>query len=105
MVPPATGNEDAGFWAVAGEYPLPDTRRVRFYLGSNGRANTRHGDGTLTSQRSATEPPDRFVYDPHDPVPTRGGNLCCSDLSKPGVFDQSEVELRDDVLVYTNEPL
>jgi putative CocE/NonD family hydrolase len=38
-------------------------------------------------------------------VPTVGGNTCCGDQFKPGVFDQSEVELRDDVLVYSSERL
>ena len=51
----------------------------------------------------------RFVYDPRDPVPRRsGGGLCCLTLGfyfRSGVQDQSTVELRDDVLVYTSAPL
>jgi putative CocE/NonD family hydrolase len=46
------------------------------------------------------------VYDPRNPVPTVGGNMCCiNDLLASGAFDQSTVELRDDVLVYTSAPL
>src|SRR5262249_25274602 len=45
-------------------------------------------------------------YDPHDPVPTRGGNSCLNPLtSLVGVYDQREVEARPDVLVYTSAPV
>lgn len=49
--------------------------------------------------------PDRFVYDPKNPVPTMGGALCCGDFLARGALDQSKIELRQDVLVYTSEPL
>jgi putative CocE/NonD family hydrolase len=42
------------------------------------------------------------VYDPHDPVPTRGGNTLVIPM---GVYDQRPVEERRDVLCYTSEPL
>ena len=49
---------------------------------------------------------DEYVYDPADPVPTVGGNMCCTnDLLPSGAFDQREVEQRNDVLVYTTPPL
>ena len=49
---------------------------------------------------------DTFVYDPMNPVPSRGGNTCClGDILPPGSFDQRPVEARNDVLVYTTEPL
>ena len=105
MVPPQSGDHDAGFWTSAAEYPLPGTKRARFYLASRGHANSRRGDGVLRTELSATAKSDQFVYDPHNPVPTLGGNLCCGDLLRPGVFDQSEVELRDDILIYSSEPL
>ena len=39
------------------------------------------------------EPPDSYVYNPRDPVPTRGGGLCCSLIYTPGgVYDQRPVE-------------
>ena len=43
---------------------------------------------------------DHFVYDPADPVPTRGGNTL---ILAMGVMDQRPVEARADVLVYTSE--
>jgi uncharacterized protein len=48
------------------------------------------------------EPPDRYIYDPNDPVPTRGGTTLGLAL---GVFDQSKIEEREDVLIYTGEVL
>ena len=51
-------------------------------------------------------PADEYVYDPADPVPTVGGNMCCQNgLLASGAFDQREVEQRQDVLIYTSEPL
>jgi hypothetical protein len=52
--------------------------------------------------RPGEEPADRYVYDPNDPVPTRGGTALGL---KAGVFDQREIEQRQDVLVYTGETL
>jgi putative CocE/NonD family hydrolase len=116
MVPPQAGDQDSGYWITANEYPLPGTSHTSFYLESRGHANTRNGDGILTLQKPAVRRADRFIYDPRNPVPTFGGNLCCngelldSDAFnpakiKPGISDQSEIELRDDVLVYTSAPL
>jgi putative CocE/NonD family hydrolase len=48
------------------------------------------------------EPVDRYPYDPADPVPTCGGNTL---IIPVGVKDQREVESRQDVLVYTSDPL
>jgi len=56
--------------------------------------------------RSSSAPMDHFVYDPNDPVPTTGGNMCCNGALLPaGARDQNTVEMRDDVLVYTSDPL
>jgi putative CocE/NonD family hydrolase len=111
MVPPEHGNKAGGFWITADQYPLPETNRIKFYLDSRGAAQTRNGTGVLSSTvRAVASPPDHFIYDPANPVPTRGGNTCCyrasvKGLLPPGVFDQSEVELRDDILVYSSAPL
>jgi len=50
----------------------------------------------------AEETPDRFVYDPDNPVPTCGGNTLIIPM---GVQDQRQVETRQDVLVYTSAPV
>jgi putative CocE/NonD family hydrolase len=91
-------------WGSSNDWPIPDTRFTRMYLHSAGHANSRLGDGGLSEQPPATEPADRFSYDPADPVPSRGGSVCCTGnpLDQPGAFDQSDIELREDVLVYTS---
>jgi len=59
-----------------------------------------------TSPVSGQQAPDRFTYDPADPVPSLGGHSCCSAGSGPqGPYDQSPAEQRSDVLVYSSEPL
>jgi putative CocE/NonD family hydrolase len=95
----------ANEWRASETWPLPDTRYANFYLSSGGNANTRNGDGVLSTDPPGDEPPDQFSYDPGDPVPTVGGPICCTNAASAGSFDQSEVELREDVLVYTSEPL
>ena len=105
MVPPDAGTAGGGFWITADEFPLPDAVETRFYLRSGGNANTAAGDGLLAADGPGGAP-DEYVYDPADPVPTVGGNMCCTnDLLPSGAFDQREVEQRDDVLVYTTPPL
>ena len=89
-------------WRYENEWPLARTHYTRYYLHSDGLANTRQGGGTLSTVPQGEEPRDSFVYDPHDPVPTRRGNTL---IIPHGVADQGEVEDRQDVLVYTSDPL
>ena len=105
MVPPDEGTAGGGFWITADEFPLPDAVETRLYLRSGGSANTAAGDGLLSADGPGGAA-DEYVYDPANPVPTVGGNMCCTnDLLPSGAFDQREVEQRDDVLVYTTPPL
>ncbi|HUF47344.1 MAG TPA: CocE/NonD family hydrolase [Vicinamibacterales bacterium] len=87
-------------WRDEQEWPLARARETTFYLRSDGRANTRGGDGTLNTRAPGEEAPDRFTYDPWHPVPTgaAGGYS-----RRPS--DQRAVEDRSDVLVYTSAPL
>ena len=98
----------ANEWRAEERWPLPDAETMTLFLRSGGGANTLNGDGSLSADPpSASESPDRFTYDPANPVPTHGG----AHLSGiPGVFevgvqDQRGVEAREDVLVYTSAPL
>jgi len=92
------------YWRYENEWPLARTRFTKFYLGSNGRANSAAGDGTLSSAPPSGVATDRFTYDPASPVPTLGGNICCSTVPA-GPWDQRKAELRTDVLVYTTPAL
>jgi putative CocE/NonD family hydrolase len=96
----------ANKWRDGNEWPPADTRHVRYYLASNGHANTLNGDGSLVSAPQARAFPDRFTYDPMKPVPTMGGTVCCNPTIFPwGPMDQRPVEKRQDVLVYTSSLL
>jgi len=93
-------------WRSAESWPIEGTNYQKFYLGSDGNANSRHGDGLLSATPPEQAVVDSFVYDPATPVPTRGGNVCCTGMETgAGGYDQSMIEMRNDVLVYTSAPL
>lgn len=102
----------ANSWRNEQEWPLARTEFVKFFLHSQGRANSLLGDGRLSTAPPAKENPDLYEYDPDNPVPTLGGNHSVGpynpglyELALPGPYDQRPVERRDDVLVYTTEEL
>jgi putative CocE/NonD family hydrolase len=85
---------------------LARTQYTKYYLHSNGNAKSLRGDGSLSPERPRSEPADVYVSDPRNPVPTKGGGLCCWPAAVPGgAFDQRPVEERSDVLVYTTPVL
>jgi len=62
-------------------------------------------DGQLTAAPPEANKPDNFIYDPMNPVPSYGGNVCCTgNAITAGSFDQRKMESRHDILVYTSEP-
>ena len=92
-------------WQTADSWPPRGTTTQTFYLTSGGKANTLNGDGALTAAPPDADRPDSFVYDPANPVPSYGGNVCCTgNAIQAGAFDQRKNEERQDVLVYTSEP-
>ena len=96
----------ANKWREAREWPPPETHPLVLYLDSNGHANTAAGDGQLQRGLSARAAQDAYTYDPRNPVPTRGGAVCCNPRVFPwGPLDQRTVESRSDVLVYTTRQL
>jgi putative CocE/NonD family hydrolase len=96
----------ANTWREAEDWPIPGTRFTTFYLHSRGSANALYGNGRLSPEAPADEPPDRFVYDPANPVPSKGGHSCCfAEVAPVGPFDQTDIEKRADVLVYSTPPL
>jgi putative CocE/NonD family hydrolase len=64
------------------------------YLHSGGRAESRKGDGALDEDAPDEEPCDMFVYDPEVPV-----------ASPAAGADQATIEMGNNLLVYTGEPL
>lgn len=71
----------------------PQHPHYRYFLLSQGRANTFKGDGVLAACVPATAAVDRFDYDPYTAVPTVEH------------LDQRSVEVREDVLCYTSATL
>ena len=96
----------ANKWQQAESFPLPNTEVKNFFLSSAGKANSRNGDGALVVLPPAKDNPDAFTYDPMNPVGSYGGNVCCTgNAVQGGSFDQSQMELRNDILVYTSDAL
>jgi putative CocE/NonD family hydrolase len=96
-----------GEWRGEREWPLARTQFTQYYLRGGGKANSRYGDGRLSTDRPDAEPPDSFAYDPRTPVPSVGGPNWGPEIPgfASGAQDQSDVEMRQDVLVYTTPPL
>ncbi|MFT5302911.1 MAG: putative CocE/NonD family hydrolase, partial [Mariniblastus sp.] len=94
-------------WQSSEVWPPANAKMTSLFLTSQGKANTRNGDGALlfeTVENNGTS--DSFTYDPMNPVTSYGGNVCCTGGAiEAGSFDQREMELRDDILVYTTPPL
>ncbi|MEQ1588337.1 MAG: CocE/NonD family hydrolase [Cyclobacteriaceae bacterium] len=93
-------------WQTSETWPPANVVMTDYFLSSEGKANTRNGNGKLVAKVPAADKPDAFTYDPANPVSSYGGNVCCTgNAITGGAFDQSEMELRDEILVYTSEPL
>jgi len=93
-------------WKTSDVWPPEGTSFQKWFLHSDGNANSRMGDGALSTKLPTEEAVDKFVYDPANPVPSLGGHTCCTGSeTEAGGYDQSEIELRNDVLVYTSKEL
>ena len=91
----------ANVWRDEQEWPLARAVETRYYLHSGGQANSARGNGLLSTEAPGAESPDQYDYDPANPVITLGGSLLMSPEFRPGPFDQSKTESREDVLVFT----
>jgi putative CocE/NonD family hydrolase len=103
---PATADHESGVllfvmganeWRQEAEWPLARAVDTPLFLGE---------DSALAwDAPTAADAGSDYVYDPADPVQTRGGNLVMSSEYPAGPFDQRDVESRDDVLVFTTPAL
>lgn len=82
-------------WVELEEYPPTNVESRPLYLHSGGSANTSGGDGRLSWNQPGEEKPDEYAYSPSDPVP--------SDVDDGPGTDQSRLEQRKDVLVYSSD--
>lgn len=94
-------------WVDSESWPPEGVQWQSWYLGGEGKANSRAGSGALQLTAPTAELSDEYRYDPLKPVPTRGGPVCCTNdpAIVQGMVDQTDVETRDDVLVYTSPVL
>ncbi len=93
-------------WQGDEQWPPKAAEAVRMYLHSGGNANSLYGDGKLSMDAPTMEGSDSYDYDPMIPVKTIGGGDCCNGgLVIAGARDQRSIEARQDVLVYTSDPL
>jgi len=92
-------------WQGSDTWPPEGVKPMTFFLSSEGKANTLNGDGAITLKPPWVDNPDRFSYDPMDPVPTHGGYRVTNNVGGvDGSYDQRTVEERPDVLVYSTAP-
>jgi putative CocE/NonD family hydrolase len=93
-------------WRSFDKWPPLNSVATSWHLHSNGRANSKFGDGSLSLAYPDDEPPDIFLYDPSSPVPSLGGHSCCFESVAPiGPADQLRREELNTVLVYSSAPL
>jgi uncharacterized protein len=99
-----------GHWRDEWEWPLARTRWTPYFL---------HGDGTLSvTKPEATMATISYDFDPHDPVPTIGGNISSGmGILLQGAWDQKcspavwncrdtlPLSARRDVVVFRTPPL
>src|SRR4051794_1533806 len=96
----------ANQWREENDWPLARARNTKYFLHSDGKANSVSGNASLSAKPPTKESSDQYIYDPANPVPTVGGPLCCdSKHLAPGPRDQRAVEARNDVLVYSTPPM
>jgi putative CocE/NonD family hydrolase len=83
-------------WRTATDWPPPQTRPLQMVLARDRR---------LVTEVEEAESVAHFDYDPRNPVPTEGGAHLIGAPRPPGPADQSAIEARPDVLVYTSDVL
>ena len=86
--------QGADEWREYSQWPPAGAVEQNWHLQPAATLGRDHGTGGTA---------DRFRYDPADPTPTVGGPLL--DQRTGGRKDNTELESRPDVLVYTSEPL
>ncbi|MGE8205084.1 CocE/NonD family hydrolase [Heyndrickxia sp. NPDC080065] len=92
----------ANEWKKADCWPPENASFTNLYLHSNGNAQTSLGDGVLENKPSLIETSDHYVFDPKNPAPYLI-DVSENECSVPENY--RDVEMRNDVLVYTSQPL
>jgi uncharacterized protein len=85
-------------WRPEREWPPSRAVETSYYLHSSGSTDRSQKDGTLNTVPPGKEPTDSYFFDPSTPLWD-----IHNDNSVP--YDQREIEIRKDVLLYTSAPL
>jgi uncharacterized protein len=98
-----------GHWRNEQEWPLTRAQPASYYL---------HPHGVLSPEKPSDDPPISYLFDPHNPVPTLGGNISSQGmLMFQGAVDQrcrpdfwlcsdsKPLSARNDVLVFQTPAL
>ncbi len=90
-------------WEYFEQWPPASAEEINYYLSSESGANSLYGDGILTTTIPSEDGFDIYLYNPANPVPSIGDNdWGMIPEIRSGSYDQSPVEVRTDVLVYTS---
>lgn len=91
-------------WIQMPHWPPPDAQECRFrMIRDSDVGQNKLVDGSGSTFEKFDENETSYVYDPADPTPQIGG--ATFDPSNCGRLSQNAIESRDDVLVFTSEPL
>ncbi len=83
-------------WRTSNDWTPEEATVTKFYLASNGHANSSFGDGVLQTSRPGQQPEDEFTYNPKTPFDFSGSR-------EPELLNK--LEFRNDILVYSSEML
>jgi len=98
-----------GHWRDEQDWPLARAKSTPYYF---------HAAGALSPDKASDDRPISYIFDPHNPVPTMGGNISSQGaLMFQGAYDQRcrpdfwlcsdgrPLSARNDVLVFQTPPL
>ena len=83
-------------WKKSEDWSPKESTVTKFYLSSNGHANSSNGDGSLQSSPPEHSREDCFIYNPKEPFEFSGSR-------EPEVLNKHEI--RNDILVYSSDVL
>ncbi|HEX7593066.1 MAG TPA: CocE/NonD family hydrolase [Anaerolineae bacterium] len=92
---------DANRWIETDTFPIAESKPRVFLLGANGPANSLLGKGTLGDARGASAA-SALTFNPERPAPTP---FWKENFQNGTNEDLRPIQRRDDVLVFTTEPL
>ena len=92
-------------WHAERDWPLPEAIPTKYYLESDGHANSLSGDGVLTRAAPRKDSADRYIYDPRTPTLDPFEGYAGHDGQIDAALDTRSSANGNDVLVYQTPPL